>query len=124
MEVIGLRPYTYKFSERLYGDSNNTGNINNQFIAHPERSFPSHFKSAPVPPLLINPLSIRIMKPSGGVLCCLVSFGFGEADFLIIRHPRYSYLQNLVQIYSMYLTCQAYNNIRQTTKQAIEVKRH
>ena len=53
----------------------------------------------------------------------IVSFGFGEADFLMIRHARYSYLQNLVQLYSMYMTCQAYNNIRQKTKQTTEVKR-
>ena len=29
-------------------------------------------------------------------------------QILMIRHPRYSYLQNLLQIYPMYMTCQAY----------------
>ena len=31
--------------------------------------------------------------------------------FLMIRHPRYSYLQNLLHIYSMYMTCQAYKTL-------------
>ena len=44
-------------------------------------------------------------------------------QIFMIRHLRYSYLQNLLQIYSMYMTCQAYNNIRQKTKQTTEVKR-
>ena len=42
----------------------------------------------------------------------------------MIRHPKYSYLQNLLQIYSMYMTCQAYKILGKRQNKRQRLKEH